>query len=583
MEGKNIYSRLDTGCLSPSSHTAQLSDYSADGLGKCRFQKAFVTQERAAGMCRLFLIWQRGRRRRSLQVHQYLLCFNHEGIKDYQVEDISYLGLRGWENRLGYPMVSLGLAEAASLIKDAYEQNKRYRTKAPSGIGSSHLLLDFDTEGVEPSRISYGLFPPKVNVEMFTNIYLSALKRLDWGLLYDLAHGERQSKLGTRLDYLRNHEDELSQCTFLRTGITAVEVQGRISWVKAYVILSTPGDELLRIYYQLKILEENSYYYVVDLRELDREELTPSHRDNPLNYPVFATLYRHHCKEEIARWLEEQPGLFLSGELNDGEAYKWLNGGLEPWEEFDCTQAISAEFYLTKEELLIFSQQPEKLAGITRLLTEDLRGTLLLQGQYYLKISEIYARMFIEDNCNSPAKLANLLQEQQADSMLLHVEPRQKGRFMAYIGKMAAKSVKLGPGASYHVLQDSQFLAELYAAGNWLKICVYRGDGTGMLARFKAGFHLVEVIKDRELDNHYDLFTPPLSDQRRWMIFRRLHQLGTEAGFIKRMRLVASVRVRRHARGRTPSGSDRRPPTFRVLLSSAIVRAFSLKSATAQT
>jgi len=538
MEGKNIYSRLvQGGSLQYHLHC------SADScLRSFRFYKAFVTQGRADGTCRLYVLWQKGKQRKTLLIQNYLLCFNHHGLKEYQVEEVRDLSLQGWLNRLDCKVVNISLAEAASLIQDAAEQNKRFHTRIPQGLSSNHPLLEFDTLGVDHSKLSYRLLPRPMDVRMFTNLYLSAWRRLDRSLLYDLAHPEKQQALGSRSEYLRDGEDGLSSWTFLRTGLNEIKTQGRRNMVTAYAVVCTPQDELLRISYQLEILEEKGRYSLLEFKELERENLSALHPDNPLNYQVYATLYRHSCKEEIESWLAQQSGVFLAGELTSGEVYKWLNGGPDPWEEYVFSQSISAELYLTSKELLVFSQKPEKLAGIIRLLAEDLPGKVMIQGQYHLNISQLYAKLLAAQEWGGCKELGPRLQDYKASSMILLLEPREIERFKTHIGRVAAAVLNIGQGAAYYFIEKERLKAELYSVGRWLKLSIYGGTGEEELAVFKDSFNIVDVIRDSELGNHYDLFTPPLSEERKWVIFRQLRLLSQEAGLIKKMGIVPSVR-----------------------------------------
>lgn len=523
-------------------HPVSIPDFSVDRLSKSRFYKAYATLDRAEGACHLALIWQRGSHNKSMEVHHYLLHFNHEGIKEYWIEDITCLGARGWQNRLRYKTVQLGLSEAASLIQDAYAQNLHFTTKMAPGINANHMLFQFDISGVDRTLFNYRLFPSNTDLRMFVNIYLAALKRLDRSLLYDLASAERQRELGNRAEYLRGTEDEFSQGIVLRSGITSIQTQGRINLVNTYMVLSTPQEEIVRINYQLQIQGEKAPYFVLDFSEVGRETLAPTHPENPLNYRVFSTLYRHNNKEKIQQWLEKQPGVFLGGELSNGEFFKWLNGGSEPWEEFNSSQAISAEFILTDHELLVFTQRAESMAGIIRLVAEDLRGILVIEDQYNLEISQLFRLLFNTEYEGKNLILAPQLRAYRAQSFILLLEPRERERFNAYMARIAARSVRLDLEASYYLILKGKLLAELYSAGCWLKLTVYSGTWENELAFLNSSFRFLDIIRDYEMENSFDLFTPPLSEQRKWEISRQLHVLGKEAVLITDMGLVPTAR-----------------------------------------
>lgn len=522
--------------------TIYLPNSSGERLIKSRFCKAFASLERAEGICQLSIIWERGKQKKNYEAHHYSLRYDYAGIIDYWIEDITCLGVLGWQKRMDSEVVQLGLLEAASLIQDAYAQNMRFKTRTAPGIDNSHMLLQFDTTTVDRAQFSYRLLPGKIDLQMFTNIYLAALKRLDRSLLYDLAAGKRREQLGDRVCYLQDAENELSESTFLRSGITAIESQGRINRVDVYAIISTPAEDIVRINYQLQIMREGNYYCVLDFAEKERETLPPSHPENPLRYQVFATLYSHNCKEKILSWLEKQPGVFLGGELRYGEVFRWLNGGAEPWEEFDLAQAISAEFVVTDNELLVFSQRAESLASIIRLLGEDLRGLLVIQGQYNMEISQLFNMIFSSELRGKLSELALLLQDKRAQSFIILLEPQEKERINTYYSKNAERIVRLGSGAYYYLITKDKLLAELYSMECWLKLTVYNGRWEDELSYLKSTFRVKEIIWDYEMENDFDLFRPPLSEQRKWEISHGLHILSKEANLIKDMGLVPSVR-----------------------------------------
>lgn len=543
MEGKSNYRHIS---IAKPKKAQDKKHPSISGAGRCNedsFYQAFASSSREEGFCRLSLIWQSRAGQKCLQAHHYLLYFNHLGIKEYSTEDITSLGVKGWRKGLGYKTVSLGLSEASSLIQDAFAQNRRFNTRMAPPVADSHILLAYDTEGIERFRLCCRLFSIQPDLGMFVNIYLAALRRLDLSLLYDLSGRERKSSLGRRDEYLTGIEDEfLSRCTFLRSGITSVKTQGRVSQVQAFVVLSTPEEETVRINYEFQIIEERGLYYVEALQETSRQHLPAAHPENPQNYKVFAVLYRHKGRRALKHWLESQKGVFLGGELPWGEVYKWLNVGTKSWEEFIFTQAISAEFYLTDQELLVFSDKPEGLAGIIRLLAEDCRGLLVIRDQYFLEVDRLIRLLADEGEKGTDCGLSLCLKSKRAQALLFRIDPADHPRFLSAVGEVAGKTVNMGSGSRYYYICSEKLLAELYKVGPWAKLIVYRGYDEESLDFLKSYLDVQSVIMDHELENHFNLFTPVITEQRKWEIFRQVRNLGKEAALFRDMGLVPSLK-----------------------------------------
>ncbi len=517
-------------------------DFASHRAGDDGFHKAFASLDRINGPCRLTLIWRKNKRPRNWEAHHFLLIFNHEGIKEYWTEEISPQGLWSYENRLGFKALELDFAEALSLLQDAYLQNIRFKTKIAGGLNEKQILA-MQSLAVDESirtQVNLHILPAELDECRLTNIYLMALKRLDLSLVYDLSTPQRQKVLGDRFTYLLHGEREFEAATFLRTRIISVEKTEDIFLAEATVIFSNAVEEIVRHHYQIQLLKGENGYRVHDIQLLKREVLDPAHPDNPLYYKVYAYLYKHKSKEKLRKWFSFQASIFLSGELASWELYKWLKGGSEPWEEYDFSRAISAEFYLSDAELLVFSRYPENLAGISRLMSEDLPGQLELEDQYYLDNSVLLEKILYCEG--RTCTLSSLLKSKRAKSHILILDAREQKRFTAEVLQLSRKTVRLEKNFNYYLLEKNNMLAELYSAGTWQKVTIYNGYWEEELCKLTQRYRFVDVISDHEIEGYFDLFTPPLTEKRKWEIFKRLQLLEKEAGMIRAMGLVPSVK-----------------------------------------
>lgn len=525
-------------------YTSDYADISPANRGELQFYKAFASLDRAEGLCRLSCIWKTGDKKKNIQAHNYLLHFNHLGIRDYWVEDITRYGVIGWMNRINYEIIPISLLEAASLIQDAYTQNKLYHTKAADGIADNHFMFNYGPTEAElmGSQINIHLLPNNLDLKMFINIYLSALRRSDKSLLYDLSAPVRQKQLGDRLCYLQENHTELDYCTFICSKIINTYCEGSVGQAEVSIIVGTPQDNIERIFYQLSILKEENHYYLLDIRELKRENIHLLHPDNPLKYNVCAMLYNHDAQEEIQRWLNQQASIFLAGEISCGEQYKWLAGGSAPWEEYNFAHAISAEFFLSDNEFLVYCQRPERTAGINRILTEDLPGCLELKGQYYLDNKELLQRLCSVDEQEGKSNLTKLLSNKKVSSYLVILQVEEIDQFTAWINQVADKSVKLANRLYYYLFNKNDTFFEVYSAGNYNWLIIYRDPKGDLLQSLKSSYKCQDIIQDHEFEDYFDLFTPPLTEKRKWAIFQQLLRLDKEAGYMQKMGLIPSVK-----------------------------------------
>jgi hypothetical protein len=363
------------------------SSIEVNAAGRCI--ASYATSNRADGKCGLIIAWEKGFIKKELEFHTFLLSFNHEGIKEYSVRKISAAYSKYFKSNFnGY--VNIEFPEALSLLHDAYMQNVRFGTEPAKNFENYRQFLDYDIEEVDRVKMLKKLFLKNITAGQFTNIYLSALKRLDYPLLYDLSGFARKKRLGSREEFILSFGEELSEYMFLKSKTVNIKREGKKIIVNAFIIVSTPDDEIMKIDYLLVLHEVSRIFYVDDFHELERCILPEDHSENPMNYRVFCSIYSVEDINQIRRWLENCPDVFLTGEFEKGVCYKLLKTD-DCWQKgFDITKSILSEFILTEKELLVYAPHPNNLARMERRIAMDFKLKIFLKNKYYLPVRELY-------------------------------------------------------------------------------------------------------------------------------------------------------------------------------------------------
>ncbi|MBZ4654165.1 MAG: hypothetical protein JG781_1504 [Peptococcaceae bacterium] len=524
-----------------------------------RFLKAFASRDRFEGKCTLTVVWTSGETKPVIEAQHFLLSFNHAGIKDYYCK--KYPGYRSYGKgiRLSLSMPGsesphdfqeLTLLEAAALLQDAYGQNIRFNSQPASGINDYGTLLQFETGNLIRQELMNKFYSPHLTARMVGNIYLRALKNMDAALLYDLSSQERQAALGERSQFIFNYGEELKNYTFLRTQVTGLEKeQGKIL-LSAYVIVNTPQDEIVKISYDLTLVKVKNYYYVDKFSEIGRQELAYSDSDNPLNYRVFCSAYHISSVKKIQDWLESQKDILLTGEFESGYCYKWLTGERSAVNSYDITDGIVGEFILRERELLIYAKNPVELVQVEGRIKTGLTPHLTLQDKYYLPVQDVY-RTVVYHTCLNRVLLENYsdgsLRKVRANWAVFYVEDYKKCLYQ--LQQRTINRLQLDNHTWYLWIKDKISPAtlmtkqvEYYLAKHWVKVNVFNGTLEEEIR--ELDIPVTEIIYGNELENYYDLFTPPVSEERKWEIYKGLHRIHKESiigrmGFIPRPREIA--------------------------------------------
>ena len=508
------------------------------------FYKAYASMDRLEGKCNLTVVWRGRSYRKETEVHNYQLRFNHEGIKDYKQKKIYQSG-RGEGTLLKQPAcASLSLAEAAALIQDSYIQNVRFGTRPAAGYKHYGLMLEYDTSAIDRGCLFRKLAPQYLTPRMLANVILTALRKMDNVLLYDLSGPQRRALLGDRNEFLLRHGEEYRHLSFLKTGVTAVNKDEKGYWIKAYALVSTPQEQLLRLSFRFKVVHAEDRFCLEEFVVTNSEELAGDHPDNPLNYDVFCSVYRLKSGAAVKRWLENDPDIFMIGEMSDCQCFKWMQNRELAWLEYDITDKILAEFIVTRHELVIYAKKPYHLARVEKTAALKAPGCIDGYMRVYLTVSKLYTLLFGGERNNHTGQNKTALRKYRAASALLRIRPNNTS--FQFLQDRIEYKVMLGPKCWYLFCRrkadakGGEILTEYYITDNWLLVNAITGDLAEVIADL-ATIPGTDVILGAELENHYDLFHPPVSEERKWQIYGLLKQFHKEGGLLREMGLAPSL------------------------------------------
>lgn len=522
-----------------------------DKKGVNLFHKAYVSMSRLEGKCNLTVILKGRGGKKELEVHTFLLFFNHTGIKEYKQKKVrcpggsepSYLHVQGRE------YIELTLQEAVSLLQDSYRQNIRFGTRPAPGYANYSFMLEYDTSSLDRGRLLARLSLQYLAPRMVANVYLTALRKMDNGLLYDLSGSHRRALLGDRTEFLEQFGEEYRELSFIKTGIVESSIENDVYTYKAYAIVGTPREELIRLKFSLNVRKAGDGYYVDKFTLTNREAINGEHPDNPLNYEVFCTVYRLNDRgEAISRWLEKDPEIFLIGEVNDQQCYKWIENRDVAWLEYDITDRLMAEFIVNEQELFIYTKKPHQLVRVERITSQNAAGSITGYKRLYLPVRKLYEHLFTGEQ-GKPISMRKAMQRYGAESALVYLG-QDKVTFDS-LQKSIEFKVMLGPKCWYLFCRNETgkmnepSLTEYYIAGKWLLVNVIKGDPEEQLSVFRK-ISGTAVIHISESDNNgyslSGLSGPSVSEQQKWQIYGLLNQFRKEGGLLREMGLAPSLR-----------------------------------------
>jgi hypothetical protein len=504
---------------------------------------AYVSSERVSGQCALVLCRENDSLRKEYEIHNFILSFNHEGIKEYHPQKVNRIGMCDGRKELpGY--VRLDFSEAMALLQDAYMQNCRFGTKPAGDLASYQCFLQYDTASVDRGPLVRSLLGQQLTPAEFTHVLLDALRRLDIALLYDLSGARCRKALGERGDFIASFGERMSLYTFLKSRLNGTaKADGRII-TTAEVMVCTPEEEVMKIAYRFVLREERDGLVVDEFAELQREILSTEHPENPLNYYVYCSAYTISGAALLRSWLANLPEVFLTGEFEIGECYKLLKADDCSQQGFDVTDGIICEFILTEQELLIYASKAVNLARMERFLADELRQKAVFTQKYYLPVRELYKTVITGDSLQKIFKVhteRNTVGEQDDKFSMSSAFSclKNKRDVLNLLREEATGRVKLDTDMWYFIKEKRdektkqvRSFIEYYLEGNWLRINACGAALEEELKRLAGGD---EFILDKELKIYYETFSRQVSPERKWQIYKRLQVMGKEAPVLKEM------------------------------------------------
>lgn len=543
-----------------NSYPQSAQEYPRQEFIRVRFLSAYASLDRLEGGCRLLILWRKRAFRHKLEVHHYLLSFGCEGIKEFRTMDISNMGTWGFKKTLNSNYVELNLEEAALLIQDSYAQNSRFQSQPPRGWDVDNPLLQVDTAKIDGTQLLSKLFPGNLNPRMLINVYLDALRRSDRALQYDLRDQSGKAVLGPRDEFINSNPGEMEECVFLRSGIKSMEEKGRSEvQVCAFVIVSTPEEEIIKHTFNLILSCQMGQYYLNQCHPLGKQVLSGQDPENPLDYPVCCSLYGVSDEVRVRTWLEQQPDLILAGEWENGVYFKKIENKKKPCSEFNFSAAVMCEYILTDRELLVYSNQSLNLIALSCFLQEELKGLLKPKDKYYLTVRQLQGAVLnrgkaetlgLSPVAGGTGSIQDVLKQHAGRSAFCKITNSDRKTFIHFMRTEARHNLKLGPQSWYFLLEgrarrpkERGFpLTECYLAANWLSINTFGGDLEEELAAVRSLVPIRTVIYADELKYGSYLSKPQLSAQRIWEIYRGIRNIIKEAEIFRKLGLIPELK-----------------------------------------
>lgn len=489
------------------------------GVRRGVFLQAFASPERIEGKCRLALVFQNLFPRRELEIHLLTLCFNHEGVKEYVVRTCPSARRQLLLKTLSAGNVSINLPEASALVQDAYRQNVGFQTRPAAGFTKDYPLLKIDAAQATGSQLVRKLCVQKISPLKFVRLYLSALRRLDSGLLYDLSTAEHQKSLGSRAEFFLQEREE-RYYTYYRSMVCEIKEQKEFIHALASIVVNSTEDVLLRITYRIVLVNTDSGYLVHDFYEERREVLSASDPDDPQNERVFYTAYQlREDSSKLSCWLDKEPDIFLAGEREGGEYYKWLKNADFPWSDFSRSASTFAEIYLFPREVVIFARKARNLMLAEKSLGGQWGDQLVFNHKGYLRRQDLDRALLARSEQFTD-------RERESHAVLVMLQVEQEGIYASLACK--AEYVEcLGDRAWYFFFQGrgpgENSVVEIYLIERWIKINAFRGEIEQAIDWLKTICCIREVIYQDKLK--YDL----PQTKRTWRMMGSLRRFNRAA------------------------------------------------------
>lgn len=394
----NLVARETTGSLKKAAERALLKmsflGYKIDSqpLNYCmQGMQVFASSTRLQGACMLMFINEKDNG--LYEAHYFQLKFNHLGIADYFYQSVSSKKelLIVVKNE---GLVPLNFCEGQRLLLDAYNQNLRFKTKVATGFSKYKYILKINNDcqkNIDCKKIIEKV-REKVTDKKIVNAYLLALKNMDASLAYDLSTEKLQKNFQKRERFLENWHHPFKECRLLKSFISANHYENKYAYFSVKLVFSDESDCLKAAYLKICLQEIKEHYYI-DHVEIEKIELIDaSGEENPLNYNIYAVIYKVNDIQIIKDVFERNNDIDLVGEREEADCYKWFKN-INPLEKgIDFLQNIYGEFILTKDELIVYAPSLKNLSEITIYLQKNIpAANLMFQNKAMCNIRDIYS------------------------------------------------------------------------------------------------------------------------------------------------------------------------------------------------
>ncbi|MFZ5944433.1 MAG: hypothetical protein ACOYVD_10000 [Bacillota bacterium] len=332
----------------------------------------FATPTRLEGNCVLVFVTESAG---SFQAHYFSLAFNHLGVKEYfQYKSRNKNDILNSLKKQNF--VCLTIDEGRKLLSDALGQNKKYNTKYAGGFSQYCWFVEPQKESsfVDNSNLTRKLskenFPPKTIV----NAYLLGLKNMDAGLIYDLSGVELQNIFGTREDFIENWSNPLEKYNFIKSIHLSSWSEGESLFYLIRVVASDENEDLRKIDFIFKLSKAGNTWLIDNVEIKDFVPIGKEDPLNPLNFKVYADIYKINNPSLFRKHFENWPEIHLTGEFDGGLCYKWFKLRNQVKDGIDICQDVYGEFIITNKELIIFNSKLKNIAEISYKLMMETKG-----------------------------------------------------------------------------------------------------------------------------------------------------------------------------------------------------------------
>jgi len=354
--------------------------------------QAFVSLSRLEGACVLVFVMGRSG---EYQAHYFSLAFNHLGIKEY----FQHTGTNK-ENLLAIiekqSLVEIDFNSAQRLLQDAYNQNKRFGTKAASGLSQyQHLLIPNDSNTEKEVNIKLPRLTDKeLTPKRIINAYFWALKNMDAALVYDLAAPVLQKKFGTRDDFLSNWVHPLEKFVLIKAFPLSWEEEKKEVRACYQLIAGNENDDLKKIDFYFQLENKEKTWLISEVRIDCFRPISSTDPLNPLNCQVYAVVYKINNYNNLKNFFDGWDKVHLTGEFAGGNCYKWFKAGNPLDQGIDISKEIYGEFILTNQELVIFSVNLRNVTEIgftlQELINDKTNLKIYLTAKGACQVREVY-------------------------------------------------------------------------------------------------------------------------------------------------------------------------------------------------